>query len=108
MPNGKIWTQRDRHGNEIYLTYERWDHITDPENHPELEPYQEHVRETIRNGRRQQHPLIANAYKYYHEFDDLPDGMNHVVAVVIFKRSTDTAGRTHRENFIVTAYLQFF
>jgi len=105
MPNGKIWTQRDRYGNEIYLTPERWIHITDPENHPEVGPYQIHVRETIWQGLRKQHPLIANAYKYYREFDDLP---NDIVVVVIFKSSVDATGRTHRENFIVTAYLQFF
>jgi len=108
MPNGKIWTQRDRYNNEIYLTHERWNHITDSENHPELASYQDHARETIRNGRRQQHPLIANAYKYYHEFDNLPDGMNHVVVVVIFNWRIGAAGQTQRENFIVTAYFQFF
>ena len=35
MPDGKLWTQRDRHRNEIYLTRERWAHIV--ENHPEVE-----------------------------------------------------------------------
>ncbi len=27
MPDGKLWTQRDHFGNEIYLTRERWAHI---------------------------------------------------------------------------------
>jgi hypothetical protein len=26
MPDGKLWTHRDRFGNEIYLTRERWAH----------------------------------------------------------------------------------
>jgi hypothetical protein len=39
MTEGKIWTQRDRFGNDIYLTHERWSHIIDPDNHPELEPF---------------------------------------------------------------------
>jgi hypothetical protein len=29
MPSGKAWTARDRYGNEIYLTWERWSHIID-------------------------------------------------------------------------------
>jgi hypothetical protein len=29
MPDGKLWTQRDRFGNDIYLTHERWAHIID-------------------------------------------------------------------------------
>jgi len=36
---GKRWTVRDRYGYEIYLTEERWEHIIDPENHPEMEAY---------------------------------------------------------------------
>ncbi len=36
MPDGKLWTQRDRYDNEIYLTHERWSHITEASNHPEL------------------------------------------------------------------------
>ncbi len=47
MPDGKLWTQRDRFGNDIYLTYERWRHIIDPDNHPEVEPYLDRVREAI-------------------------------------------------------------
>ncbi len=39
MSNGKLWTQRDRFGNEIYLTEERWAHIIDLDNHPEVEPF---------------------------------------------------------------------
>jgi hypothetical protein len=38
MPGGKLWTQRDRFGNEIYLTRERWAHIIDPDNHPKSRP----------------------------------------------------------------------
>jgi hypothetical protein len=56
MPNGKLWTQHDRFGNDIYLTHERWRHIIDPDNHPEIEPYLDRVRETIRRGRRRQDP----------------------------------------------------
>ncbi len=107
-PRGKIWTQRDRFGNDIYLTYERWDHIINPDNHPEVEPYGDHLRETIRLGRRKQDPIIPNAYKYYRKFDDLSEGMNHLVVVVVFRWVTDPNGVMHEAKFIVTAYFQFF
>jgi len=60
MPDGKLWTQRDRFGNDIYLTIERWQHITRSDNHPELTPHLELVRETIRLGRRRQESLRSN------------------------------------------------
>ena len=30
------WTVHDNYGNEIYLTRERWEHIVEPNNHPEM------------------------------------------------------------------------
>jgi len=36
MVGGRRWTVRDRYGNEIYLTQERWDHIIESTNHPEM------------------------------------------------------------------------
>lgn len=39
MNTGKAWTVLDRYDNEIYLTWERWEHIVEPDNHPEVGPY---------------------------------------------------------------------
>ena len=50
MPDGKRWTIQDRHGNPIYLTNERWRHITDTNNHPEMVDYEDHVQITIMRG----------------------------------------------------------
>ena len=36
MSDGKRWTILDTYGNHIYLTHERWKHITEPFNHPEM------------------------------------------------------------------------
>jgi len=47
MKAGRRWVVRDRYGNDIYLTDERWEHITAPTNHPEMSAYEEHSRETI-------------------------------------------------------------
>jgi hypothetical protein len=39
---GRAWTIRDRCGNEVYLTWERWEHVI--EFHPEMEPFFEDIR----------------------------------------------------------------
>lgn len=36
MTEGRRWIERDNYGNDIYLTEERWEHITEPTNHPEI------------------------------------------------------------------------
>lgn len=77
MPGGKLWTQRDRFGNEIYLTHERWAHIIDPDNHPEVAPFFDYVLETIRLGRRRQDSYSPNGYQYYRSFVNLPDDNTH-------------------------------
>lgn len=34
------WTVRDHYGNDIYLTHERWEHIVEPINHPEMSDFE--------------------------------------------------------------------
>jgi len=64
MPDGKRWTVQDRDGSEIYLTEERWRHITVPDGHPEMVDYERELQKTIRTGRRTQDSLISNKYYY--------------------------------------------
>jgi len=47
---GKKWIVRDRYGDTVYLTNERWHHIL--ENHPEMENYSYHLKETNELPRR--------------------------------------------------------
>ncbi|HEX9374517.1 MAG TPA: hypothetical protein VF897_26110 [Roseiflexaceae bacterium] len=51
MTTGRHWTVRDRDGNQIYLTEERWEHIIDPINHPEMVDYEVQFKDVIRSGR---------------------------------------------------------
>jgi hypothetical protein len=108
MPNVKLWTQRDRFGNDIYLTRERWAHIIDPDNHPEIEAYLNYVKETIRLGRRRQDPYDPNGYQYYRAFSGFPGDNTHVVACVRFRWPTKPDGIVREEKFVTTAYLQSF
>lgn len=101
-----MWTQRDRFGNDIYLTHERWQHIIDSDNHPEVEPYFDDVRETIRLGRRRQDPYDPHGYNYYRAFSDLEDDNTHMVVCVRFRWITKADGTMREEKFVTTAYMQ--
>lgn len=103
MFEGRRWIEQDRFGNEIYLTDERWEHITNPMNHPEMLEYEEDLRETIRIGRRKQDALNPQKYLYSKEFDDLTAQNTHIVAVVFFRFAEDKTGEILPNNFIVTA-----
>lgn len=104
MVTGRRWTVRDRYGNDIYLTQERWEHIIDPINHPEMVEYEEQLKETIRTGTRKQDPLNARKYRYIKAFDHLAEDNTHIIAIVLFGFSEDTTGRPVQNNYITTAY----
>lgn len=103
---GKRRIVQDHYGNSIYLTQERWEHIINVNNHPEIEDYEEHLKTTIRRGRRRQEPLNPRKYRYYHHFEDLPDHVNHIVAIVFLSFEIDQIGRTLPNNYVVTAFFK--
>lgn len=92
------WTIRDRYGNEIYLTEERWEHIR--VRHEELEGRLDDLLDTLRFGQRRQEALEPQKYRYRRAYDDLRYGFNHIVAVVVFRHSD--LGITN--SFVVTAW----
>ena len=108
MPSGKAWTVRDRYGNDIYLTWERWQHIIAPDNHPEVELYFDYIAETIKRGRRRQDIYNPNSFQYYQLFLDLQDNNSHMVVCVRFRWITQPDGHVREEKFVTTAYFQCF
>ena len=108
MDSGKAWTVLDRYGNEIYLTWERWEHIIEPDNHPEVERYFDYIAETIRLGRRQQDASDPSSYRYNRPYPDLPGYNSHLVVCARFRWQTDADGTVREEKFVTTAYFQFF
>jgi len=92
------WTVRDRYGNELYLTEERWKHIL--ERHDELEGRLDDLLATLRYGERRQEAIEPQKYRYRYAYDDLRYGFNHIVAVVVFRY--DDVGNPN--NFVVTAW----
>jgi hypothetical protein len=100
----KRWTTRDRQGNLIYLTEERWEHIVDPDNHPEMEECEDKLEETIRFGRRSQDRLNPQKYRYSLAFDDLAADNTHIMAIVLFRFQETPQKQPTANNYIVTAY----
>ena len=79
------WTVQDRYGNEIYLSQERWHHIVETINHPEMLAFEEHLQQTIKQARRKQDMLNPQKYRYSMAFDDLVEENTHIVAIVLFR-----------------------
>jgi hypothetical protein len=98
------WTVQDRYDNSIYLTQERWEHIIDPINHPDMRDYEEELKETIQSGVRKQDTLNPQKYRYSKEFSNLPADNTHIVAIVLFSLHERGVGEIESNNFIVTAY----
>lgn len=104
MKTGKLWTVRDRYGNEIYLTQERWEHITESINHPEMLDYEEELKTTIQQGHRKQDPLNPQKYRYSHAFNELAEYNTHIIAITLFRLKTGESGKPGPNNYIVTAF----
>ena len=104
MESGKRWTVHDRYGNMIYLTYERWAHITEAINHPDMMEYEAELQETVRSGKRKQDSLNPYKYRYTKTFDTLTEDNTHIVAIVLFRFQPGLHGEPLPNNYIVTAY----
>lgn len=104
MIPGKRWTVRDRFGNEIYITNERWEHITNSINHPEMADFEEELMETIKRGARRQDPLNPRKYRYVGAFNNLAQDNTHIISIVLFGFYVDDSGQPIPNNYIVTAY----
>ncbi len=98
------WTTQDRYGNSIYLTQERWEHIIESINHPEMEDYEEELKETVKTGIRKQDSLNPQKYRYSKEFRNLSSSNTHIVTIVLFGLHESEIGEIESNNFIVTAY----
>lgn len=104
MLDGIRWTVRDRSGNTIYLSEERWHHITEPENHPDMIDREIELKQTIQSGRRKQDVINPQKYLYTLAFPGLDEDNTHVVVIVLFRFRENEDGRPVPNNYVVTAY----
>lgn len=106
MENGRRWSVRDQYGNEIYLTDERWEHIIDPLDHPEMAEYEEELQVTLQTGKRKQDAINPQKYRYSLPFDDLVEDNTHLVTMVLCRFGEDADSKAIPNNYVVTAYLK--
>lgn len=106
MADGRRWMVSDRYGNQIYLTEERWQHIIEPENHPEMFRHEAELQMTIQAGQRKQDPLNPRKYRYMQAFHNLPLDSTHVVAIVLFAIVETAEGQLQPNNYITTAFMK--
>lgn len=104
MTNGRRWTVHDRYGNEIYLTQERWRHITEGINHPEMLSYEAELRRTIQQGARKQDALNPQKYRYTLAFNELAKDNTHIVAFVLCRFQATETGDIVPNNYVITAF----
>ena len=104
MADGRMWTVRDRHGNDVYLSDERWHHITEPINHPDMVHFMAELQETIRYGHRKQDLLNPQKYRYSRAFNSLDDDNTHIVAIVLCRFRESESGHPEPNNYMVTSY----
>lgn len=88
---------RDKYGNTIYLTDERWQHIV--ERHFEIKNLKDEVLKTIRTGKRRQDKLFPDTFYYLRACKNLPVDFTHIEVVVLSR----VKGK-QLNNFVVTAY----
>ena len=104
MTDGIRWTVHDRSGNPVYLTEERWHHITQPHNHPDMLHFEAELMQTIQLSRPKQDAVNPQKYSYVRAFDNLGDDNTHIVVVVLFRFRERSGRRPEPNNYIVTAY----
>lgn len=102
MPARK-WIVRDRYGHEIYLIEERWQHALE---HDDMsEALLDIVLDTLKTGRRRQNPLDPRKYTYSKSYAGLPFDNTRMFVVVRFGLQFDESGKSHPNNFVLTAYM---
>jgi hypothetical protein len=69
-----------------------------------MSAYEEHLKETIRLGKRKQDPLNPRKHRYVKAFDGLVKDNTHIVVIVQFGFSEGQGGEPVSNNYIVTAY----
>ena len=99
------WEVRDRYGNRIYMTAERWRHAI--ESRPWLADFHEETLATLRQGRRKQDPLNPRKYKYYWPCADLLPEFNQLVVVVLFGETTGVSGQAIPNNYVTNVWAVF-
>jgi hypothetical protein len=95
---------KDKFGNQIYITEERWDHIH--KRHPETIGFEKQIIKAIRSGDRSRLPLEPDVFKYKKSFDKLPEPHTQIVVIVKFSHKLNQHRKAIQNNFVITAFMK--
>ena len=89
-----IFEIQDKSGRKIYLSKDRWTHIN--QEHPEIAPYLEDLKETLRNPTTvTTYSFDENVKHYYQYIKDRKSDAKHLLVIVKY---------LNEHGFIITAY----
>jgi hypothetical protein len=66
--------------------------------------YEEELKITLQQGRRQQDELNPQKYRYSKAFDHLGEDNTHIIAMVLFRFRAGQSRRPVPNNYVVTAF----
>lgn len=95
---------KDKFGNQIYITDERWEHIH--KRHPETIGYEKQIIKTVRSGDRSQLPLEPDVFKYKKSFNNLTEPHTQIVVIVKFSHKINQNRKATKNNFVITAFMK--
>ncbi len=89
-----IFEVEDKSGRKIHLSNERWKHIN--QDHPEVAPYLEEIKETLRNPVKiVVYDFDENIEYYYRYFKERKSKSKHLLVIVKYLNGN---------GFIITSY----
>ncbi len=84
----------DKSGRKIHLSNERWNHIN--QEHPEVAPYLEEIKETLKNPVKLSHYEFDEKVRYYYKyFKERISKERYLLVIVKY---------LNNHGFIITAY----
>ncbi|MBI3027663.1 hypothetical protein HYY70_06140 [Candidatus Woesearchaeota archaeon] len=88
-----IFEVKDKSGRKIHLSDERWKHLN--QEHPEVAPYLEDIKETLKNPVKITEYELDENVKYYYKYFKERESAKYLLVIVKY---------LNEHGFIITAY----
>ena len=88
-----IFEVEDKSGRKIHLSDERWKHLN--QEHPEVEPYLEDIKETLKNPVKITEYELDENVRYYYKYFKERESAKYLLVIVKYLND---------HGFIITAY----
>lgn len=88
-----IFEVKDKSGRKIHLSDERWKHLN--QEHPEVAPYLEDIKETLKNPVKITEYEIDENVRYYYKYFKERESAKYLLVIVKYLND---------HGFIITAY----